>query len=208
MRILILLLLTLACSHYEEKTSVPSWVSAIRSGEGALRVTHGSKIFYRRIAGGPSVSRQTSCELVVMKAQEDMKKEFPGESPSHNVEVLFYDEKHQDCSVTLSVDPRKRMVAAVEDKMSDEVTEEEVSRLLVERSETAIKFALTGLTVEEFEKFTKEKVVINSRQGLCSAFFQTEQFSIHGLTHVCWINNNIQGYCTSRTRQCWVRTPQ
>lgn len=208
MRTLSLLLLTIACSHYEEKASAPSWVSAIRSGEEALRVTQGSKIYFRRIAGGPSVTRQTSCELVVMKAQEDMKKEFPGDVVPHNVEVLFYDQEHQDCAVTLSVDPRRRDMASVEEKSSDEITEEHVSKILVERSETAIKFALTGLTLEEFEKFSKEKVVINSGEGLCSSFFRTEQYSVHGLTHVCWTNNNIQGYCTSRTGQCWVRTPQ
>ncbi len=208
MRILSLLLFTLACSHYEEKAFAPSWVTAIRSGEEALRVTQGSKIFYRRIAGGPNVTRQTSCELVVMKAQEDMKKEFPGQELPHNVEVLFYDQEHHDCAVTLSVDSRKRQVASIEEKNTDEVTEEDVSRILVERSETAIKFALTGLTLGEFEQFSKEKVVLNSGEGLCSAFFRTQSYSVHGLTHVCWTNNNIQGYCTSRTGQCWVRTPQ
>lgn len=207
MRFLFLLVLISSCSHHD-KTMAPSWVSAVRSGEEALRVTQGSKIFYRRIAGGPSLSRQISCELVVMKAQEDMKKEFPGVELSHVVEVLFYDQEHQDCAVTLSVDSRRRQMAAIDEKKSDEITEDEVSRLLLERSEKAIKFALTGLTLEEFQHFAKEKVVINSGESLCSAFFRTEQYSIHGLTHVCWTNNNIQGYCTSRTRQCWVRTPQ
>jgi hypothetical protein len=208
MRNLALLLLCLACAHYEEKAEAPSWVSAIRSGEESLRVTQGSKIFYRRIAGGPAVSRQTSCELVVMKAQEDIKKEFPGQTVSHNVEVLFYDVDHADCAVTISVDSRKREVASVPEKAEGEFTEDDVANILVERSETAIKFALTGLTVEEFEKFSKEKVVLNQGEGLCSTFFRTQQYSIHGLTHVCWNNNNISGYCTSRTSQCWVRSPQ
>ena len=208
MRNLALLLLCLACAHYEEKAEVPSWVSAIRSGEESLRVTQGSKIFFRRIAGGPAVTRQTSCELVVMKAQEDIKKEFPGQTVPHNVEILFYDTEHSDCAVTISVDTRKRDVASVPEKSEGEFTEDDVASLLVERSETAIKFALTGLTVEEFEKFSKEKVVLNQGEGLCSTFFRTQQYSIHGLTHVCWNNNNISGYCTSRTSQCWVRTPQ
>ncbi len=208
MRKLALLLLCFACSHYEEKPSVPSWVSAIRSGEQALRVTQGSKIYYRRIAGGPSLSKQTSCELVVMKAQEDMRKEFPEQNLPHIVEVLFFDQEHQDCAVTLSVDSRKREIAGIPEKNPTGVTEADVSRILVERSENAIKFALTGLTLQEFEQFAREKVVINSGKGLCSSFFRTEQYSIHGLTHVCWTNNNITGYCTSRTGQCWLRTPQ
>jgi hypothetical protein len=182
-------------------------VEAIRIGEESLKVAQGSKTFYRRLAGGPSVSRQTSCELVVMKAQEDIKKEYPGETIPHTVEVLFYDEFHQDCAVTLSVNQNKRDIASVT-KSAGEISEEEVSKLLVERSETAIKFALTGLTLEEFEKFAKDKVVVNSGEGLCSRFFRATQYSVHGLTHVCWTNNNIQGYCTSRTNQCWVRTPQ
>jgi len=207
MKKLALLLLCLACSQYENIPHSPSWVSSVRSGEETLRVVQGSKIFYRRIAGGPQVSRQTSCELVVMKAQEDIRKEFPNQIIPHTVEVLFYDPHHQDCAVTLSVDPRKRQVASVSTS-DNEFTEEDVSRILVERSENAIKFALTGLTVDEFEKFSREKVVLNSGEGLCSTFFRTEQYSIHGLTHVCWVNNNVQGYCTSGTGQCWKRTPQ
>lgn len=207
MKRLLLLILCVACSNVEERSHAPSWVEAIRSGEETLKVAQGSKTFYRRVAGGPSVSRQTSCELVVMKAQEDIKKEYPGETIPHTVEVLFYDDFHKDCAVTLSVDHKKRDVASVP-KTADEISEEEVSQLLVERSETAIKFALTGLTLEEFEKFAKDKVVVNSGEGLCSTFFRTTQYSVHGLTHVCWTNNNIEGYCTSRTNQCWKRTPQ
>lgn len=208
MKKLALLLLCIACSHNDEKSHAPSWVGAIRTGEESLRVVQGSKVFYRRIAGGPQVSRQTSCELVVMKAQEDIKKEFPNLIIPHTVEVLFFDPEYQDCAVTLSVDSRNRQVASVPEKSQDEFSEDDVSNFLVERSEKAIKFALTGLTVDEFEKFSKEKVVLNSGNGLCSTFFRTEQYSIHGLTHVCWINNNVQGYCTSRTGQCWKRTPQ
>ncbi len=205
---LLLLILCFACSHQEVTNPVPSWVTAVREGEGSLRVSHGSKIFYRRIAGGPSVSKQTSCELVVMKAQEDIKKEFPDQIIPHQVEVLFYDRKHQDCAVTMSVDLKKREIASVPAKTGNEISEDDVSRLLVERSETAIKFALTGLTIEEFEKYSLEKVVVNQGESLCSSFFRTQQYSVHGLTHVCWTSNNVQGYCTTRTQQCWVRTPQ
>lgn len=207
MKRLLLLVLCVACSYHDVKSHAPSWVDAIRSGEETLKVSQGSKTFYRRVAGGPSVSRQTSCELVVMKAQEDIKKEYPNEVIPHTVEVLFYDDFHKDCAVTLSVDFKKREIASVP-KTADEISEDEVSKILVERSETAIKFALTGLTLEEFEKFAKDKVVVNSGEGLCSTFFRTTQYSVHGLTHVCWTNNNIEGYCTSRTNQCWKRTPQ
>jgi hypothetical protein len=143
-----------------------------------------------------------------MKAQEDIKKEFPNETVAHNVEILFYDREHMDCAVTISVDTRKREVASVPTKAPDEFTEDAAAKILVERSETAIKFALTGMTIEDFEKFSKDKVVMNSGEGLCSSVFQTQQYSVHGLTHVCWNNNNVTGYCTSRTKQCWVRTPQ
>lgn len=208
MKKIFLLLLCLACSHHEEKSQTPSWVSAVRTGEESLRVTNGSKIYFRRIAGGPSVSKQTACDLVVMKAQEDIRKEFQTGDVPHTVEVLFYDPEHADCAVTISVDTRKRDVASIPTKTSDEIAEEEASQLIVERSEKAIKFALTGLTLEEFEKFSQEKVSMNSGEGLCQTYFRTEQYSVHGLTHVCWVNNNIQGYCTSRTGQCWKRTPQ
>lgn len=209
MKKLILLFLVFSCSHHEELSPVPSWVAAIRSGEETLRVPHASKIYYRRIAGGPNLSKETSCELVVMKAQEDIKKEFPDQVIPHQVEVLFYDREHHDCAVTISVDTRKRETASVPVKTGNEISEDDVSRLLVERSETAIKFALTGLTLDEFEKYSREKVVVNEGESLCSAFFRTQQYSVHGLTHVCWTSsNNVQGYCTTRTKQCWVRTPQ
>lgn len=202
MRTLLLLLFFLSCAH-EHREEVPSWVSAIRSGEESLRVIHGPRIFFRRLAGGPGLSRQTSCELAVLKALEDMKREFQQPETPHNVDVIFYDSFHQDCAVTLSVNARSRETASVE-----LAPEDEASRILVERGETAVKFALTGLTLEEFERFTGDKVVINSGESLCQTFFRLEQFSIHGPTHVCWGHHHVQGYCTPRTGQCWVRTPQ
>lgn len=208
MRKYLLLLLCFSCAHYEEKETAPSWVTAVRSGEEALRINHGSKAYFRRIAGGPSLSQETSCELVVMKAQEDIRKEFQTSEISHTVEVLFYDQVYRDCAVTISVDSKKRDIASTPVKTAEELSEEEASKLLVDRSEKAIRFALTGLTVDEFEKFSQEKVSMNNGESLCQSVFRTEQYSIHGLTHVCWNNNNIEGYCTLRTSQCWRRTPQ
>lgn len=199
----------------------PSWVDAVRSGEESLKVTHGSKTFYRRIAGSANVSKQTSCNLVVMKAEEDLKKEFPLLTKiPYTVEVLVYDHEHHDCAVTISVTQHlqndySKLAASHTETMNrkialseqDTVNEDEASEIINIRSELAMKFALTGLTKPEFEKFAKDKVQILQEENLCSPVFKTNTYSIHGLTHVCWKGDIVAGYCTTKDKQCWTRTP-
>lgn len=218
MRNLILLVLFFSCAHHEVQK--PSWVNAVRSGEETLKVPHGSKTYYRRIAGGPDVSKQTSCQLVIMKAEEDIKKEFPLlPNVPYTTEVLFYDQEYRDCAVTLSVNGdvpsryeelKKKSEDSVkrrEELLSKEnVTADEAAELLNMRSDVAMQFALTGLTKTEFEKYSKETVSLIAGSGLCD-IFRTNTYSIHGTTHVCWVGESIQGYCTQKDRQCWTRTP-
>lgn len=204
---LLFLFFLTSCALTPEAPEAPSWVNSVRSGEGSLRVTQGQKVFFRRIAGGPEVSRQTSCELVVMKAQEDLRKEFLTAEIPHRVEALYFDPHYRDCAVTLSIDPRGREVASTE-KSPQEEAELEASRIVLERSAKAIRFALTGISVSEFERFTEEKVRFANGQGLCESYFRTETYSIHGLTQVCWTSSQVVGYCGTRTGQCWTRTPQ
>lgn len=205
MKIALLTAFLISCAHQTPELR-PGWVDSVRSGEETLKVVHGSKTYYRRIAGSSAVSKQTSCNLVIMKAEEDLKKEFPDLAKiPYAVEVLFYDVEHQDCAVTISVAnnlPVQREVA------SEEVAiEDEASALVNIRSELAMKFALTGLTKPEFEKFAKDKVQIINEENLCSPYFKTNSYSIHGLTHVCWKGDIIAGYCTTKDKQCWTRTP-
>lgn len=206
MRALPLLFLLFSCAQ-NAITERPLWVDAIRKGEESLKVTNGSKVYYRRIAGSSDVSRQTSCNLVIMKAEEDLRKEYPFEDKiPYNVEVLYYDPDHKDCAVTISVSKiaptEGRKVAAEEIQKIDEA-----SALVLNRSELATKFALTGLTKTEFEKFVNDKVTILQGHDLCGGAFKTDTYSIHGLTHVCWRGDIIAGYCTSKERQCWTRMP-
>lgn len=221
MRYFLGLLLLTSCAHENIQTERPAWVGAIRSGEEKLKVPHGSKTYYRRIAGGKDVSKQTSCELSIMKAEEDIKKEYPllPKIP-YAVEVLFYDEDFNDCAVTLSVnsdlkhrydDLKKLHQLSINRRdellTKENVTDEEAAEILNFRSDVAMRFALTGLPKDEFEKFSKEKVVINQGPSLCSPVFKTNAFSIHGTTHVCWQSEHVQGYCTLKDKQCWTRTP-
>lgn len=218
---LLLLFFVVSCAHQVPVETRPSWVENIRNGSESLKVTHGSKVYYRRVAGSKDVSKQTSCNLVVMKAEEDLKKEFPlVPHIPYTVEVLFYDEEHLDCAVTISIPSafqhdytktistnnnlleRKREIASL-----DTVTENEASELVLIRSELASKFALTGLTKTEFEKFAKDSVNIINDQSMCSDVFRTSTYSIHGLTHVCWKGDIVAGYCTMKDKQCWTRTP-
>lgn len=221
MKNLFLLALFVSCAQQPVVEDKPSWVEAIRKGEEGLKVVNGSKVFYRRIAGSPDLSKQTSCNLVVMKAEEDLKKEFPLiPKVPYTVEVLFYDREHQDCAVTISVmsnlkndyagligSDRETINRKIALDSKDFVTEDEASEIVLIRSELAMKFALTGLTKAEFEKFSKDKVQVLEEQNLCSDVFKTNSYSIHGLTHVCWKGEIVAGYCTTKDKQCWTRTP-
>lgn len=206
MRVLPFLLVLFSCSQavvFER----PQWVESVRSGSESLKVTNGSKTYYRRIAGSPDLSKQTSCNLVIMKAEEDLRKEFPLEDKlPYNVEVLYYDPEHKDCAVTISV--TKHPSSEGRKTASEEVLKiDEASALVLNRSEIATKFALTGLTKNEFEKFVNDKVSFLEGNELCGQAFKTSTYSIHGLTHVCWKGEIITGYCTSKDRQCWTKIP-
>ncbi len=221
MKTFCLLLLLASCAHEKVKEAGPHWVSGIRSGEEALKVPHGTKTFYRRIAGSKQISKQTSCELAVIKAEEDIKKEYPllPKIP-YSVEVLFYDEEYQDCAVTLSVNSGLSQQYAEIKKLHEDsvkyrkellaktdVTADEAAEILNIRSQMAIEYALTGLTKGDFEKYTKETVVLNDGANLCSPVFQTNSYSIHGTTHICWVGDTVKGYCTVLDKVCWNRTP-
>lgn len=107
-RVYLAFLFLISCAHHQPKvTEVPSWVSSVREGKAALKIPHGQKTFYRRIAGNKDLSRDVSCDLVIETAEEDIKKEFPlFPKVPYTVEVLFYDEDHKDCAVTLSVEKK------------------------------------------------------------------------------------------------------
>ncbi len=209
MRKLIGLLFLVSCAQIPLQEETPSWVTAVRLGEETLKVSHGSKTYYRRIAGSPQYSKEVSCQLSVMRAEEDIKKEFPhSDKVPYAVEVLYYDSIQRDCAVTVSMNSvaippqAERSVASVEENSEDAATE-----LLQLRAEIASRFALTGMTREDFEKFSKEKVALNNEDGICSKFFRTNTFSVHGSTQVCWRGENVVGYCTLKDSQCWTKTP-
>lgn len=210
MRIIFFIFFLSSCSGQRLVTKAPSWVEAIRSGDESLKVTNGNKTFYRRIAGSKELSQQTSCNLVVMKAEEDLKKEFPHVSKiPYVIEVLYYDKNHNDCAVTISIQGAHQIRAIASSlKVDEEIqSEDEASRLVLLRSDLAMKYALTGLTKIEFERFSNEKVHLITEKNHCSSVFNTNVYSIHGLTHVCWKGDVVAGYCTTKDKQCWTRTP-
>lgn len=211
MKRLLLLTLLVSCSHLEQKLERPSWVSGVRFGEEASRVDGGKKVFYRRIGGSARLSREISCIQAQGFAEADLKKEHPyQDSIPFKTEVVFYDEEYRDCAVTISVDKkylsealsRRRDIASLEG-----LTEDDAVEILKARTAKAERFALTGLTRPEFEKFTEDKVVLLQGQDLCQRGLATQTFSIHGSMHVCWQGNHILGYCTLRDQQCWTKTP-
>ena len=215
------LIFTVSCAHEPTQISRPGWVEAIRSGEEGLKVVQGNKVFYRRLAGTKVMNQQAACDLAVIRVEEDIRKEFPQlTSVPYAIEVLVYDPEFGECAVTASVNSnvpsryaeltvmakedaqRKREIASKETVSEDEATE-----LLQHRSQTATRYALTGMTKAEFEKFAQDKVFMNIGGSACEGAFKTDAYSIHGTTHICWRGENILGYCTTKDSQCWTKVP-
>lgn len=223
MKLLLSLVLLASCAHQtpSEVIERPTWVSAIRSGEESLKVFHGDKIYYRRIAGSAELGKEKSCALAVIKAEEDIKKEYPlYPRIPFAVEVLVYDREHQDCAVTASIDSQlskkyaeiKESYQASVDRQEEllnkeHATEDEVTELLQLRAETATRYAQVGLTRTEFEKFTKDKVHLSDAAGECQRVFRAPASSTHGTTQVCWSGEHVVGYCTTTDQTCWTKTP-
>ncbi len=222
MKWLLTLTVLASCAHQPpEVIERPTWVEAVRTGEESLKVFHGDKIYYRRIAGSKELSKEKSCELAVIKAEEDIKKEYPlYPRIPFNVEVMVYDREYQDCAVTASISSqlekqyeeikthylttvsRREELAAKETMTADEVTE-----MLQLRATTASEYAQVGLTKDEFEKFTKDKVHLNDGAGECERVFRAPAYSNHGTTQVCWKGEHVVGYCTITNSTCWQKTP-
>ncbi len=198
MKVLILLLSFVSCAQ-RPTINRPSWVDAVRTGEETLKVTNGSKTYYRRIAGNPQLPREVSCDWATLRAEEDLRREHSEDVPA-TVEVLFYDPDHGDCAVTLSVDLRASRSLAGDSEPNEAVL------LLRKRTERATKYALTGLRRDEFEKFAGDKVVLSDGAGPCFHGFGTLSTSTHGGAQVCWRNDVLVGYCFLKDGQCWTNT--
>ncbi len=222
MKLLLPLFILVSCAHQPpEVIERPAWVEAVRTGEESLKVFHGDKIYYRRIAGSSELSKEKSCELAVIRAEEDIKKEYPlFPRIPFNVEVLVYDREHKDCAVTASIDSQleKRYEEVKSQYMAtvlrqeelgskEHMTEDEVTEMLQMRAETATRYAQVGLTKDEFEKFTKDKVYLSEGEGECERVFRAPAYSNHGTTQVCWKGEHVVGYCTTTNNTCWKKTP-
>lgn len=219
MKWLVVLTLISACAH-ESKIVRPQWVEGVRSGEEALKVTQGDKIFYRRIASVSDRNHSASCELAITRAHEDLQKEFP-DIPRipFTVEVMFYDPEYQDCAVTISLSKsfhqseefKTSKIDALARKSAlenqPEINEQDATEILQLRAEIAQRFALEGLTRSEFEKFAQDPVSLIDGSPKCSQIFQTSSYSIHGSTQICWRNDTIAGYCTQSDGKCWIKRP-
>lgn len=82
----------------------PAWVEGIRNGDESLKVANGSRVFYRRIIKRNNESSDSNCERALSAAQSDLKNEsVEGINLPFTLEYLYYDQNHDDCSVTISV---------------------------------------------------------------------------------------------------------
>ena len=105
MKMFILFFLFISCSHFKNpRIESPSWVEGIRTGAESLRVVIGNKIFYRRILKANDENEQSVCSRVLDLAAGDIHSEFLSDTKiPYTLDYLYFDEKFQDCSVTLSI---------------------------------------------------------------------------------------------------------
>jgi hypothetical protein len=176
----LILLFASACTH----NSSPSWVQGIRSGEERLTLHNGEKLLFRRIAGA-GLKPDQACQKAIFEAEKDIQTANPDFSDlPYSVEVLYYDKAHEDCAVTLALNPLKQAKKAY----SSEV---------LTRQQLAEKYAITGLQMHEFMRLAKVKVVdydIDFRNECWQSFYKSGA-SYHGPVTICWIQGAIVGYC-------------
>ena len=105
MKMIICFFIFISCSQLRmNNIETPSWVEGIRSGSESLRVINGSKILYRRILKANQEDEQSVCSKVLDMAARDIQTEFLVDTKiPYTLEYLHYDEKNEDCSVTLSI---------------------------------------------------------------------------------------------------------
>ena len=104
--LLILFIIFFTIQVYAREDEVPSWVQGIRSGQEGIKLVIGNKIFYRRQVANIDDDKNTTCQKAIEATEESLKAEitFDVKIP-YTLELIFYDEKIKDCSVTISVAP-------------------------------------------------------------------------------------------------------
>lgn len=179
----LLLLLLFGCAS---KSPSPSWVDGVRTGEERLTVQNGNKLLFRRIAGTGAAPDQ-ACQAAIFHAEQDIRLSRPDlENVPYSVEVLYYDPHHQDCAVTLAVNPHKR-------------GRNSVRQLVQHRLSLAEKYAITGLEMDKFMSLAKVKIInldIDFRNQCWQNFYKSGA-SYHGPVTICWKEAKIVGYCKS-----------
>lgn len=175
MKLILLLhvLLFVGCAH---RTTSPSWVNGLRTGEISFKISQGKKIFFRRLAQGSD--RDFACESAYRMIKRDMSNEWPKhEKIAHTLEVMYFDENFSDCAVTVSV-------------------EIPVKPLSLSRAELAEKFAISGFTEHAFMRQTGEKRVNMDFGGPCKKAYTYVGTTYHDSTIVCWSwTGFVLGYC-------------
>lgn len=98
------LIFLLSESVFSEELDTPSWVLGLRNGQEGVKLIAGNKIFYRRQVSNQSDDKEGTCNQAISAAEESLKKEIHYEIKiPYTLEIVFYDKKAQDCSVTISI---------------------------------------------------------------------------------------------------------
>jgi hypothetical protein len=98
----VLLISLVSSTAYSE---VPSWVVGLRSGKESMVIDRGSEFFFRRQFRSKEMDENELCEKAEELAVSDIQKVYPNASTiPHRLEVKYYDEDLDECSVTIAID--------------------------------------------------------------------------------------------------------
>lgn len=97
-----LILLLMSALYATEQA--PSWVQGIRNGTEGIKLVSGKKIFYRRLVSDTEDDKNLTCQKAIEAAEDSLKSEILSDVKiPYTLEVIFYDPKIKDCSVTISI---------------------------------------------------------------------------------------------------------
>lgn len=114
----------------------PSWVIGLRSGKEAMVIDRGKEFYFRRQLRDSDLSESDLCEKAEKMAFSDIEKVYPNASTiPYRLEVKFYDEDLDECSITIAIDKSIKRLNSDLEKLRKE-NEEEKKSLEKELQET------------------------------------------------------------------------
>lgn len=139
---------------------VPSWVLGIRNGSEGVKLISGNKIFYRRLISDTDDDKNLACQKAVEAAEDSLKSEIFSEVKiPYTLEIIFYDPKVKDCSVTISISTglMSKLLELNNFKNNEKTLREEIENKLK-------KSKIEKISIEN--KYNELKKIVNDNSDL------------------------------------------